>query len=371
MKQVVIITHIPFWRHLAGHAARLSALVKFLDQHTALTVVFGGVEQENDPYLLGRHHASLRVVYLNKHRELSGIEYALLLKRFFENRPVDVCIIEYLELSFLLDYIPKGTRVMLDTHDIISERNKSFRQYAQSGNPLPIEEEESVSAEEEFALFNKYDKIILISETDYRYVSGIIGTEKCILAPHPADLVQRPVRPVASSVGFVASEYWPNVEAISGFVEEVWSKVYRTCAAARLPVTLNIYGAIAYRFVHDERPGIAVKGFVADLNDIYGSIDVVINPVRFGAGLKIKSVEALANALPLVTTAHGASGLDAGIDSAFLVADNPGHYCQLLVQLLLNYQDRKALSEAAFAFAKSNFTPQACFQHLLGAIANP
>lgn len=35
----------------------------------------------------------------------------------------------------------------------------------------------------------------------------------------------------------------------------------------------------------------------------------MINPVQMGAGLKIKSVEAMANGLPLVTTTHSATGL--------------------------------------------------------------
>jgi ribosome biogenesis protein Tsr3 len=48
----------------------------------------------------------------------------------------------------------------------------------------------------------------------------------------------------------------------------------------------------------------------------------VINPVRFGAGLKIKTVEALANGLPLVTSEEGARGLASLDREAILIARN-------------------------------------------------
>ncbi|NRB47195.1 MAG: glycosyltransferase family 4 protein [Saprospiraceae bacterium] len=50
-------------------------------------------------------------------------------------------------------------------------------------------------------------------------------------------------------------------------------------------------------------------GYVPNLQSIFNDIDIMINPVQMGAGLKIKSVEAMANGLPLVTTTHSATGL--------------------------------------------------------------
>ena len=41
------------------------------------------------------------------------------------------------------------------------------------------------------------------------------------------------------------------------------------------------------------------KGFIRNLNSIYEEVDIIINPVRFGAGLKIKNIEALGNGLPI------------------------------------------------------------------------
>jgi len=56
----------------------------------------------------------------------------------------------------------------------------------------------------------------------------------------------------------------------------------------------------------------------------------IINPIRFGAGLKIKNVEALAHGLPLVTTTHGSRGIEAGVNNAFLYGDEAGEFIQAM-----------------------------------------
>ncbi len=370
MKNVVIITHIPFWRHHAGHAARVSALVRHLSGHTNLTVVFGGMKLGDDEELLRKYPARLKVAYLDKYRNLAPPAYAALLRKFLETTPTDVCIIEYLELSFLLEYIPRRIRVMLDTHDLLSERSKSFSAYFTQNEQtlIPKTDVTFISEEAEFELFDRYDKIILINETDYQLAAKVIGREKLILASHPVRKVEQPIRPVASRIGYVASEYWPNVDAISVFLKEVWPVVFQRCTAAGHPIALHIHGNIASAVVVEPNQGILVKGYTSDLDHIYGNADIIINPIRYGAGIKIKNLEAIGNGLPLVTTPHGARGLEAGMNRAFLVAEDSQQFSDLLMQLIGDYELRKLLSQEALQFTETHFTPDVCFRQLLLAI---
>ena len=55
----------------------------------------------------------------------------------------------------------------------------------------------------------------------------------------------------------------------------------------------------------------------------YLNIDVVVNPIEFGSGLKIKNVEAIAYGKPLITTPHGANGFIVTPHKSVLVADSP------------------------------------------------
>jgi glycosyltransferase involved in cell wall biosynthesis len=106
---------------------------------------------------------------------------------------------------------------------------------------------------------------------------------------------------------------------------------------------------------------IIFHGFVDDLEKLYDSLDIVINPVRCGAGLKIKNVEALTHGIPLITTSHGASGIEDGASKAFLIGNTPNEYLLAFNKLVENYDFRKRLSENAFEYAQLNFSEKKCY----------
>lgn len=358
MKKVTIVTSVHFWRLGAGHRERIFALVRFLSRHTELTVVMLGIGTERDLEHLKTLGLKCGVVFLDKERVLTPPQYTRRLKSFLAKNPADVCIIEFIQLSFLLDSIPAGVKVMLDTHDIMSELGERADAYGSAVNL-------DVSEEREFELFRRYDAVILIQDSDYEKVRDALGGEKALLAPHPAILARRGIRKTAANIGYVASGDAPNVDAISWFIAEVWPAVPRD------GVTLNVYGYICEALDLQVPDGVRLRGFVPSLDAIYGEADIVINPARFGGGLKIKNVEALANGLPLVTTPHGATGLEDGAGSAFLVGDGAEEFRGRLAEVLDSYERRRALGEAAYRFAEARFSPEACFAGLLAEIDRP
>lgn len=350
MKNVIIVTHVAFWRQGAGHCARILSLVKYLSVCTRLTVAYGGVEEAGDQGRVDTLGVNFRLVYLEKKKVLPPAQYAERLRDFFYQNTFEVCIIEYLELSFLLDYLPQGIRVLLDTHDLMSDRSLSFAQF---GKGVQL-----MTWEEELEIFKGYSAVILINQPDYEKVSKCLGTGKTILAPHAAVMKKRSIREKAATIGFVASAYPPNIDAITGFIQDTWPYLKPT------GVHLALYGVITRFITLPEEEGIILRGFLPDIDVVYDEVDIVINPVRFGAGLKIKNVEALASGLPLVTTSHGARGLEAGAGKAFLVADDPTAFGKQLVNLVQDYELRKQLGENAFQFAQQYFSPEACYEGL-------
>jgi glycosyltransferase involved in cell wall biosynthesis len=73
---------------------------------------------------------------------------------------------------------------------------------------------------------------------------------------------------------------------------------------------------------------------VEDLSAAYARAAVVVNPRRFGTGLSIKSIEALACGRPLVATAAGATGLEDAAGGAFLLREDPGEFAEAVLQVL-------------------------------------
>jgi glycosyltransferase involved in cell wall biosynthesis len=362
VRKIAIITYIPFWRKGAGYCSRLQALVDFLCRYFSVTVVFGGVGDENDMTIVHSQSQNLDIFFLDKDRVLTFEQYGSRVQCYFEERTFHFCIIEYVHLSFLLNYLPKGLIKILDTHDVIFKRHESFAMYGMEtySRALAVVD---YNKDEEVRLYQSYDAVIVITEQDHRIVTDLIPGSKVILAPHPAPLNKRTPRESVTTVGFIGSSYYPNVDAIELFVREVWPEFHKS------NVNLRIYGSVGTKLkgIESDRTQqkIMVHGFVPDLDTVYTQIDIAINPVRFGAGLKIKNVEALCNGLPLITTSHGAIGMERGIDVAFLVADDFATFKLKLRELMDDRNKRMTLCESAYEFANNYFTQEKCFGELM------
>jgi len=129
-----------------------------------------------------------------------------------------------------------------------------------------------------------------------------------------------------------------------------------------------LYGTVCGKINLSGQAQITCKGFAADTDKIYEEADIIINPVRFGAGLKIKNIEALAHGLPLVTTTHGARGIEPGIHKAFLVADDAEGFIQSIGSLIKKATIRKKLRKNAHQFIRDRFSTEQCFNPLINVI---
>ena len=101
--------------------------------------------------------------------------------------------------------------------------------------------------------------------------------------------------------------------------------------------------------------GVTRIGYVRNLRRAYRDAAVVINPVRFGTGLKIKTVEALAHGKALVTTSCGVEGLEGAHGRAFLVEDDMPRFGAEVGRLLASPDARRTLAQAAAGFARAEF----------------
>jgi glycosyltransferase involved in cell wall biosynthesis len=92
---------------------------------------------------------------------------------------------------------------------------------------------------------------------------------------------------------------------------------------------------------------VTVVGPVADMVDELAAADVVIVPVRFGSGTRLKILEAFAHRVPVVSTTLAAEGLDAVDGEHLLVADDAEGLARACARLLDPSGPRGRLVEAA------------------------
>ena len=102
---------------------------------------------------------------------------------------------------------------------------------------------------------------------------------------------------------------------------------------------------------------IIVTGYISDeqLNSYYHSCRMCVAPLRFGAGVKGKVIEAAYNQIPLLTTPIGAEGLSLEED-AFLVCPPDESFADQAVALYGDAERLVRLSENCVAFINNNFT---------------
>lgn len=82
----------------------------------------------------------------------------------------------------------------------------------------------------------------------------------------------------------------------------------RLLASGNIPMHLVVGGAICAKLPPNPIPFQAL-GYIDHLDDFYDAIDIAVNPMAFGTGLKIKSVEAIFEGIPLIATSCAMTGL--------------------------------------------------------------
>jgi len=220
----------------------------------------------------------------------------------------------------------------------------------------------------ERASWSLADFIIAIQPHEKRAVEELVERpESVILAEHAPliDFQSLPAGPPQKgNVLCVASKARPNIAGLRWFIEEIWPKVLEVFPSAMLHLVGTCKDELSCFHGHST---VVFHGRVDSLEPFYGEASVVINPVCFGSGLKIKTVEALAHGKALVTTPVGAEGLETGRQLAFLEAEGSG-FAEGIIEILMSDNRRNDLEREARVFAENRFLPDRCYGELLEAL---
>jgi glycosyltransferase involved in cell wall biosynthesis len=106
----------------------------------------------------------------------------------------------------------------------------------------------------------------------------------------------------------------------------------------------------------------------AELRALYRNARVATVPLRYGAGVKLKVVEALREGLPLVTTSIGAQGLP-GLDRVASICDEPQAFADAVCTLLTNGIAWAERSVTQVEYAAAHFSEVAFSASLAQALA--
>ena len=148
----------------------------------------------------------------------------------------------------------------------------------------------------------------------------------------------------------------PNADGVLWFAREIFPLIRQ-----KLPhVVFYVVGSKVteeIKALDSQENGIIVKGFVSEeeLSRLYAECRMVVVPLRYGAGVKGKVVEAIYNGAPIVTTSVGAEGIP-GVEDVLRIADEPEDFARQTAELYEDTETLRRMCEKTQEYIRAHFS---------------
>ena len=233
---------------------------------------------------------------------------------------------------------------LLDTEDLHClrlARQKAFKENRSfNSTDLLVEE----VAKREIASILRCDLSLMISEFEMELLESTFKIEASLLYYLPFlvepidDIEIRNLPSFKERKDFVFIGNFlhePNWNAVQYLKEMIWPLLKKQLPEA----VLNVYGAYPSQKVlqlHNKKDGFLIKGRASDAQKVVKEARVFLAPLRFGAGIKGKLLEAMQCGTPSVTTVIGAESMHGELPWNGFITDDVVDFVDVAVQL---YQD--------------------------------
>lgn len=242
----------------------------------------------------------------------------------------------------VVEQCPHALRI-LDTEDLHCLR-KGRQQALKDNTVFDIDHLYNDVAKREIASIYRCDLTIMISQVEIEILKHQFKVDEHLLQYLPFLLDSISLKSQKELPNYKKREHFitvgnflhePNVDGLIHLKENIWPFVRK-----KLPkVEIHIYGAYESqkaKQLHSEEDGFLIKGFVDDINEVMQHYRVCLVPLRYGAGLKGKIIDAMLNGTPCVTTSIGAEGMYGDLEPNGFVEDDPKEFTIKAIELYTN-----------------------------------
>ena len=236
------------------------------------------------------------------------------------------------------DNLP-GAQVLLDTEDLHSLRHSREDVFKRGGEWSVTDWVEHPMFYREVASMFRSDLSLIISKTEMALLHSEVPflREKLVYLPfgmdEPAAVPGLNFQERSDFVFVGNGKHAPNQDAIAYLKTDIWPRIRK-----RLPgAELHIYGAYLPNQIlqmHAPDEGFKVRGWALELHPVLGNARLLLAPLRFGAGIKVKILKASTFGLPVVGTSIAFEGI-METDMAF-IADSADRLAEKAIALYAN-----------------------------------
>lgn len=210
--------------------------------------------------------------------------------------------------------------------------------------PFQIEMLFSEVAKREIASILRCDLSLIISEFEMDILRNIFQISPAILHYLPLFVDEQLLNKKQDLPTFNERKHFifignflhePNWNAVLYLKESIWPKIKE-----KLPESeLHIYGAYASQKVlnlHNQSQGFLVKNRAEGVYNVMKSAKVCLAPLRFGAGIKGKLLDAMVAGTPNGTTSIGAESMHGKLPWSGVISDDHDGFVSEIVELYIN-----------------------------------
>ncbi len=237
---------------------------------------------------------------------------------------------------------PNALRI-LDTEDLHFLRNARHQAYKDKAK-VSLKYLTNDLTKREIASIYRCDLSLIISKYEVELLESTFKVDKVLLVylPFLLDMINSSI--FNSYPTFVTRKHFmtignfkhePNWNAVLYLKNTIWPLIKK-----KLPNTeLHIFGAYATEKVkqlHSEKESFLIKGWVENKADAFKNAKICLAPIRFGAGLKGKLVDAMLYGTPSVTTSIGAEAMHDNLPWNGFITDDFKAFAEKSVELYQN-----------------------------------
>jgi glycosyltransferase involved in cell wall biosynthesis len=263
--------------------------------------------------------------------------YVSFVKKLLTQKAYDFIWINNLDYAHLASNLQSPSiQTVMDIHDITSRFRLVRKNIAYAQN-LKFDYESNFARE--INLLNRFNKVIVDSKYEREILAKKLPSDKLHFIPSQVNglddgthLIDYEQRNFEHDILFVGAENQPNREGLQFFLSSILPLIIvhqphiQVLVAGKISSIVEIDDTLA--------KNVTCLGYVPDLSVLYLKSRLVICPLLTGAGTKFKLVEAMAYAMPIVTTIHSASALSLVDGINAFITDDPNVYAQQILRLI-------------------------------------
>lgn len=200
-------------------------------------------------------------------------------------------------------------------------------------------------------------RVVAMSESDRNEMRKLVKNLNIDIVPNGIDMnffSEKPRREITPpKVLYVGNFKWlQNVEAVEILVNKVWPKIKTEVPEAKLWIVgMNITPKVR-GFASDD---IEITEGLPDIREAYNKASVLVAPIKGPGGTRLKILEAMASALPVVTTSVGAEGLGVKNGNEAIIVDDLDELSLSAAKVLKDKHLAKRLGLYGRKFVQSNY----------------